>query len=464
MWGKNNSRAQNSRAHVGLEAAFAQSQRAPLSEKFMNVEALYQSKLITAAEAAERIYSQTRIYMGGGAAVPQTLERAMVARANELRGVEVVSVLTFAGGGYMAPEHAASFRHRALFIGENARAAVQTGRADYTPIFLSEIPRLFRDGYLPLDLALIQVSPPDAHGFCSYGVEVGVTKPAAEAARIVIAEVNAQMPRVFGDSFIHLNQIHALVEADYPLPNAKQGEPNGISYRIARFVADLIPDGATLQLGIGGIPDAVLCNLIDKRDIGIHSELFSDGVIDLVERGVITNAKKTLHRGKIVAGFLFGSPALYRFVDDNSMIELHPTDYVNDPFVIAQNKNMIAVNSALEVDLSGQVCADSIGLRPYSGIGGQVDFVRGASRSPGGKAIIALPSTAKGETQSRIVPQLKPGAGVVTSRGDVHYVVTEYGVANLRGKSIRERARELIRIAHPKFREELECFAHEQAW
>ncbi len=430
----------------------------------MNLNALYQSKLITAAQAAQRIQSHWRIYLGGGAAVPQTLERALVERANELQNVEVVSVLTFAGGEYMAPEYATNFRHRALFIGANARAAVQSGRADYTPVFLSEIPRLFRENILPLDAALISVSPPDAHGFCSYGVEVGVTKPAAEAARCVIAEVNAQMPRVFGDSFIHLNEIDALVEADYPLPNAPQGETNGVSFQIGQYAADLIPDGATLQLGIGGIPDAVLYNLHGKRDIGIHSELFSDGVMDLVERGVITNAKKTLHRGKIVAGFLFGSEELYRFVDDNSMIELHPTDYVNDPFVIAQNRNMIAINSALEVDLSGQVCADSIGTRPYSGIGGQVDFVRGAARSPGGKAIIALPSTAKNGTQSRIVPVLKPGAGVVTSRGDVHYIVTEYGVACLRGKSIRERAHELIRIAHPQFRQELECFVQEQVW
>lgn len=428
----------------------------------MNLHALYQSKLGTAAQVVQRIPSHARIYFGGGAAVPQTLEHALVARADDVRGVEVVSVLTFAGGDYLAPEYAASFRHRALFIGENSRAAVQSGRADYTPVFLSEIPRLFRDGFLPLDFALIQVSPPDAHGFCSFGVEVGVTKPAAEAARVVIAEVNTQMPRVFGDSFIHLNQIDALVEADYALPNAKQGEANGVSFQIGQYVADLIPNGATLQLGIGAIPDAVLCNLHDKRDIGIHSELFSDGVIDLVERGVITNSKKTLHRGKIVAGFLFGSPALYRFVDDNSSIELHPSDYVNDPFIIAQNHDMIAINSAIEVDLTGQVCADSIGTRPYSGIGGQVDFVRGASRSPGGKAIIALPSTAKQETVSRIVPQLKPGAGVVTSRADVQYVVTEFGVASLRGKSLRERARELIRIAHPNFRDELTCFAQEQ--
>lgn len=430
----------------------------------MNLNALYRSKQATAEEAALRIHSRMRVYCGSGAGVPQELERAMVARASQLQDVEVVSVLTFAGGEYFAPEYASNFRHRALFIGDNSRAAVQGGRADYAPVFLSEVPRLFRDGTLPLDVALIQVSPPDAHGFCSFGVEVGVTKPAAESAGIVIAEVNRQMPRVFGDSFIHLNQIDTIVETDYPLPNAPQGEPNAESFRIGQFVADLIPDGATLQIGIGSIPDAVLDNLNDKRDLGIHSELFSDGIIDLVERGVINNSRKTLHRGKIVAGFLFGSACLYQFVDDNAMIELHPSDYVNDPIIIAQHQNMIAINSAIQVDLTGQVCADSIGTRLYSGIGGQVDFVRGASRSRGGKAIIALPATAKNDTQSRIVPQLRPGAGVVTSRGDVHYVVTEYGVVSLHGKSIRERVHDLVKIAHPKFREELECYARDQMW
>jgi len=412
----------------------------------------------------EWIHSNSRIYLGGGAGVPQVLERTMVDHAGEYRNVEVVSVLTFAGGEYLAPEYVRSFRHRALFIGDNARSAIQSGHAKYVPVFLSEIPRLFCDGTLPLDVALIQVSPPDEHGFCSFGVEVGVTKPAAECAKYVIAEVNAQMPRVWGDSFIHINKLDAIVQTDYALPNAPKGDLNGSAHRIGALVAELIPDGATLQLGIGSIPDAVLSNLADKRDLGIHTELFSDGVIDLVERGVITNDRKTLHPGKIVAGFLFGSPRLYKFVHDNAMVELHPSDYVNDPFIIAKNNSMTAINSAVEVDLTGQVCADSIGVRPYSGIGGQVDFVRGAARSPGGKAIIALPSTAKDEKHSRIVPQLKPGAGVVTSRGDVNFVVTEYGIAALRGKSLSERARALIDIAHPKFREDLECYAREQAW
>lgn len=435
----------------------------------MNVSALYQQKLVSPQAAACLIASDSRIYLGGGAGMPQVLERALVEHAKELRNVEVVSVLTFSGGEYMAREYAASFRHRALFMGENARAAVKEGRADFMPIFLSEIPDLFRaapgrEAILPLDAALIQVSPPDEHGFCSFGVEVGVTKPAAQAAKRVIAEVNAKMPRVLGDSFIHVNKLDAIVETDYALPQVPQGKFGEVQDRIGQRVAELIPDGATLQLGIGSIPDAVLFYLKSKHDLGIHTELFSDGVIDLVERGVITNDKKTLHPGKMVAGFLFGSQRLYDFANDNALIELHPSDYVNDPFIIAQNDDMIAINSALEVDLTGQVCADSVGPSFYSGIGGQVDFVRGAARSRGGKPIIALPATAKNDELSRIVPQLKLGAGVVTSRGDVHYVVTEFGVASLHGKSIRERAQALIQIAHPKFRDELEAYARGQRW
>ncbi|MGB8643655.1 MAG: acetyl-CoA hydrolase/transferase C-terminal domain-containing protein [Anaerolineae bacterium] len=430
----------------------------------MNVIDLYRSKLTTAAEAVRGIRSHSRIYLGGGAGTPQVLERAMVARAAELRGVEVVSVLTFAGGEYLAPEYAESFRHRALFIGGNAREAINTGRADFMPIFLSEIPRLFRDGTLPLEIALIQVSPPDDHGFCSFGIEVGVTKPAAQAAKIVIAEVNQRMPRVLGDSFIHVSKLDRIVETDYALPEAPQGGFSETHNQIGQLIAEMVPDGATLQLGIGSIPDAVLFHLKDKHDLGIHSELFSDGVIELFERGVINNEKKTLHPGKIVAGFLFGSQPLYKFVNDNALIEMHPTDYVNDPFIIAQNDNMIAINAAIEVDLTGQVCADSIGPRFYSGVGGQVDFVRGAARSRGGKPIIALPSTARNGAESRIVPQLKPGAGVTTSRNDVHYIVTEFGIASLHGKSIRDRASELIRIAHPDFKEELERYVHAQQW
>jgi acetyl-CoA hydrolase len=420
-------------------------------------------KRISLAEAARLVPARSRIYLGGGAGFPQEIERALVARAASLEQVEVVHVLTFAGGEYLRREYAPRFRHRALFIGAPARNAVNEGRADYVPIFLSEIPALFRDGELPLDIAFIQVSPPDEHGFCSYGVEVGVTKPAAESAGLVIAEINQQMPRVLGDAFIHMSDIDYLVDVDYALPEIAVKQITPEQNRIGEIVAELIPDGATLQLGIGALPNAVLSKLGDKRDLGIHSELFSDGVVDLVEQGVVTNAAKTLHQGKIVAGFLFGSQRLYRFVNDNPMIELHPTDYVNDPFIIAQNHRMTAINSAIEVDLSGQVCADSVGGTYYSGIGGQLDFIRGAARSKGGKAIVALPSLARGGI-SRIVPRLREGAGVVTTRGDVHYVVTEYGVASLHGKSVRERTRELIAIAHPQFRDELSYFAKQQGW
>lgn len=420
---------------------------------------MYRNKLVSAQEAVKLIQSNQRLYLGGGAGVPHRVLAALVERAGELRNVEIVHVLFFGAAPHLAPQYAENFRLRGLFIGDNARVAVQSGRGDFVPIFLSEIPRLFRDGSLPLDAALIQVSPPDEHGFCSFGCEVGCTKPAAQAAQLVIAEVNRQMPRVLGDSFIHISKLDYLVEVDYPLPEAPQGGISEVHCQIGKHIAELISDGDTLQLGIGSIPDAVLTQLDDRQDLGIHSELFSDGVIDLVHRGVITNERKTLHPGKIVAGFLFGSQRLYVFANDNPIIELHPSDYVNDPFVIAQNEHMVAINSAIEVDLTGQVCADSIGPAIYSGIGGQVDFVRGAARSRGGKPIIALPATAKEGKLSRIVPQLKPGAGVVTSRGDVHYVVTEYGVAFLNGKSIRERVRALVQIAAPQFREELERYA-----
>jgi acetyl-CoA hydrolase len=314
-----------------------------------------------------------------------------------------------------------------------------------------------------LDIAFIQVSPPDKHGFCSYGVEVGVTKPAAEAAQLVVAEINTRMPKVLGDSFIHVDDIDYFVGVGYGLPEIVRKPPTQEQEKIGELVAEMIPNGATLQTGIGVLPDAILAKLTEKKHLGIHSELFSDGVVDLVEKGVITNAAKSLHPGKIVAGFLFGTKRLYAFVDNNPMIELHPTDYVNDPFVISQNERMIAINSAIQVDLSGQVCADSIGGRYYSGIGGQLDFFRGAARSKDGKAIVALPSTAKGGI-SRIVPRLDEGAGVVTTRGDVHYVVTEYGVAALHGKSVRERARALVAIAHPDFREPLRYFLQQEGW
>ncbi len=421
---------------------------------------MYNERRRSPEEAVRAIKSGSRVFLTGNCSVPQTVLKALCDYALGLHDVEIVQVLTIGDNSYVAPELQGHLRVNTLFISHNVREAVQSGRADFTPVFLSEIPDLWRTS-LPIDVALIQVSPPDEHGFCSYGVEVGVTKTAAETAQVVIAEINPRMPRTLGDSFIHLSKITHLVEVDYMLPEMAQGEPSAIQEAIGQHIAALIEDGSTLQTGIGGIPDAVLKYLTDKRHLGIHTELFSDGVIDLVNQGIITNERKTLHPGKMVAGFVLGTQRLYDFIHDNPIVELHPTEYVNDPFRIAQNDRMISINSALEVDLTGQVNADSIGFRFYSGVGGQVDFVRGAARSKGGKPIIALPSTAKNDTISKIVWQLQPGAGVTTSRSDVHYVATEYGVAYLHGKTIRERAQALISIAHPKFRAELEAKARE---
>jgi acetyl-CoA hydrolase len=421
----------------------------------MNWETIYRRKVTTVTEALSHIQSGNRIYIGGGAGVPIQLTQGLTARAPELQNVELTHILTFADAPYAEPEFASSFRVNALFIGNNVRRAVHEGRADFTPIFLSEIPGLFRNGFLPLDVALIAVSPPDDHGFCSFGVEVGATKPAAESARIIIAEVNRQMPRTLGDSFIHVSRLHHIVEVDYAIPEAPQGGSTDELLDIGQHIAELIPDGATLQMGIGSIPDAVLRCLTNHRELGIHTELFSDGVIDLVDMGVITCSRKNFHPGKIVAGFLFGTKRLYQFIHNNPLLELHPTDYVNDPFNIAQNDNMVAINSAVQIDLTGQVCADSIGPRFYSGVGGQVDFIRGAARSKGGRPIIACMATAQGGKTSRIVPTLYEGAGVVTTRNDIHIVVSEYGVAHLYGKTVRERAKALINIAAPQFRDEL---------
>jgi 4-hydroxybutyrate CoA-transferase len=421
----------------------------------MNWQKMYREKVTSAAEALAIVQSGNRVYMGGGAGVPTTLMQALVARAPELHDVELTHILTFADAPYAAERYKGHFRVNALFIGGNVRRAVAGGWADFTPIYLSDIPSLFRDGTLPLDVALIMLSPPDEHGFCSFGVEVGTTKPAAESARIIVAEVNKQMPRTYGDSFIHVSRLDHVVETDCPLPESPQGGTSPEHAAVGQYIAEMIPDGATLQMGIGSIPDAVLHCLGDHKNLGIHSELFSDGVIDLVERGVVTCGEKTFHPGKIVAGFLFGSERLYRFIDNNPMIEMQPTHYVNDPFNIARNNKMVAINSALQIDLTGQVCADSIGTRFYSGAGGQVDFIRGAARSPGGLPIIAFLSTAQQGKVSRIAPTLYEGSGVVTTRNDVNLVVTEYGVAHLRGKSIRERAQALIAIAHPAFRDEL---------
>ena len=423
----------------------------------------YRRKSVTAGEAVRTIQSGQRVYVTGNCSVPQDLLDALVARATELSDVELVQVLTFGRAPQVDPSLAGHLRVNTLFISDNVRAAVNEGRADFTPCFLSEIPLLFRHGHLPLDVALVHVSPPDEHGFCSYGVEVGVTKTAAQAAKTVIAQVNPQMPRTLGDAFIHLSKIDYIVPVDVPLPEALQGDPGDLARRIATHIVDLIPDGATMQMGIGGIPDAVLGQLGGKTHLGIHTELFSDGVIELIERGIIDGEMKSLHPGKVIAGFILGSRRLFDFVNDNPIFELHPTEYVNDPFVIAENDRMVAINSAIEVDLTGQICADSVGPRLYSGVGGQVDFIYGASRSKDGVPIIALPSTAtvKGVVLSRIVPTLKPGAGVVTSRNHVHVVVTEHGVAQLYGRTIRQRARALIDIAAPEFRADLERRATE---
>ncbi|MFN8481133.1 MAG: acetyl-CoA hydrolase/transferase C-terminal domain-containing protein [Kouleothrix sp.] len=421
----------------------------------MNIASARVPRTMAAADALALVHSGQRVYIGGGCGVPTTLLDTLVEHAPTLRNVEILHMLTAGDDPTASPELTESFRHNALFIGSNVRRAVHEGRADFTPIFLSEIPRLFRSGQLPIDVALIQVSPPDQHGFCSFGVEVGCTLPAAQLARTVIAEVNTQMPRTLGDSFIHISRLAACVETDRPLAELPQGESNPIAERIGQHISDLIPDGATLQLGIGAIPDAVLRYLSHKRHLGIHSELFSDGIVDLVEAGVVDGEAKTLHRGKLVAGFLLGSRRLFEWAHNNAMVELHPTDYVNDPFVIAQHRRMVAINSALQVDLTGQVCADSIGTQFYSGAGGQVDFIRGASRSEEGVPIIALPATAMGGQLSRIVPTLDIGAGVVTSRYDVHYVITEYGVAKLYGSTLARRVRALINIAHPDFRPKL---------
>jgi len=426
----------------------------------MSWQSQYRSKITDVDTALAAVHSNDRVYIGGGSGVPKVLINHLTERATLLQNVEITQILTFADAPYADPEFEDSFRVNALFIGNNVREAVRQGRADFTPIFLSEIPSLFRDGSMPLDVALVTLTPPDEHGFCSFGVEVGTTKPAAEEAKIIIAEINQQMPRTLGDCFIHVSRLNHIVEVDYPLPEVPQAGTSELHLKVGRHIAEMIPDGATLQMGIGSIPDAVLYHLSSHRDLGIHTELFSDGVIDMVERGVITCSKKTFHPGKIVAGFLFGSKRLYDFAHNNPLIELHPSDYVNDPFNIAQNDNMVAINSALQVDLTGQVCADSIGSKLYSGAGGQVDFIRGAARSKGGLPIVAFLSTAKDESLSRIVPMLYEGSGVVTTRNDVHYVATENGVAKLHGKTVRERARALIGIAHPKFQEELTRAAH----
>lgn len=427
----------------------------------MDWNSIYQSRIVSAQDAVRAIHSGNRIFLTGNVSVPQKILAALVEYAPNLENVEICQALTIGPADYVKPEMEGHLRVNTLFISHNVRKAVQEGRADFTPVLLSEFPLLFKRGLLPLDVAIVHVSLPDEHGFCSLGVEVGLTKTPAESAKIIIAEVNQQMPRTLGDSFIHVSRLNYIVPVDYPIvemPMSDEGNSEVVE-NIAGYVAELIPDGATMQLGIGAIPDAVLKYLHHKKDLGVHSELFSDGVIDLVNAGVMTNARKSLHPGKIIAGFMLGTKTLYDWADDNPLIELHRSEYVNDPFVIAQNERMVAINSAIEVDLTGQVCADSIGPKLYSGVGGQLDFIYGASRSKGGVPVIALPSTTTlkdGKLVTRIAAMLKEGAGVVTTRNHVRYVVTEYGVADLYGKTIKQRAQQLINIAHPDFRADLE--------
>ena len=416
-------------------------------------------RVTTSAEAISRIRPEQRIFIGSGAAEPTTLVEALCTDGEHLPGNEIVHLLTLGPAPYVTPELQARFRHTAFFIGANVREAVWEGRADFMPVFLSEIPALIRGSRSPIDVALVQVSPPDEHGFCSLGVSVDIVRAAVDCASLVIAEVNMRMPRTHGDSFLHIDDIDALVPVDRPLLTLPIDEPDEIAQQIGANVATLVEDGATLQVGIGAIPDAVLGALVHRRDLGIHTEMFSDGVMRLAEQGVITGRRKSWCKGKIVTSFVMGSAELYEWVDDNPAVLMLPSDVTNDPARIARNERMVAINSALAVDLTGQVAADTVGGRFFSGIGGQVDFIRGASRSEGGKPVIALPSTAKKGTVSRITAELEAGAGIVTSRGDVHFVVTEHGIADLWGRNVRQRAEALISIADPAFQADLRARA-----
>jgi acyl-CoA hydrolase len=418
-------------------------------------------RIVTAEQAVEVVHSRDRVFVHSVAAAPQRLLAALTARWRELQGVEMIHLHTEGPAPYADAAYARSFHTSALFVGPNVRAAVEQGQADYIPVFLSEVPALFRSGAMPLDVALVQVSPPDRHGYCSLGVSVDATRAAVHAARTVVAQVNPNMPRTHGDGLLHVSNIDLAVDVDDPIPEVPPAPAGPEARAIGLHCAALIEDGATLQMGIGAIPDAVLASLGDHRDLGIHTEMFSDGAIELIEKGIITGERKVSHPGKVVASFVMGTRRLYDFVDDNPLLALLDAGYVNDTAVIRRNPRVTAINSAVEVDLTGQVCADSIGTRQYSGVGGQMDFMRGASLSEGGKPIIALPSTTH-DGASRIVPFLKQGAGVVTTRAHVHFVVTEYGVASLYGKALRQRARALIGIAHPDHREALERAAFER--
>jgi acyl-CoA hydrolase/GNAT superfamily N-acetyltransferase len=424
----------------------------------------FADRLVDASEAVAGVRRGQRVFIGSGAAEPQALVAALAQRGDQLADNQLIHIRSLGVAPYAEPRFSDRFRYSTFFIGDNVRGAVDDGRADYTPIFLSEVPRLFRKGIAPIDVALIQVTPPDAHGYCSYGVSVDIVKSATESAKTVIAEVNPQMPRTLGDSAIHASHIDLLVDNDVPILEMATVPADDVARRIGHHIAELVEDGSTIQVGIGTIPDSVLSQLSNHRDLGVHTEMVGDGLIDLIEKGVVTGRHKTLHRGKVITSFALGTRRLYDFIDDNPMFEFYPNEYSNDPFIISRNDHMVAINAALEVDLTGQVCSDTLGTYFYSGIGGQVDFIRGAARSKGGKPVIALPSTVvvDGQRMSRIVSTLRTGAGVVTSRGDVHYVVTEFGAVDLHGKSIRERAQALIHIAHPDFREDLMAAARER--
>ena len=415
----------------------------------------YAGKIVTAAEAMKVVKSGDRIVFAHACGEPLELVDALVARAPELERVEINHMVAMGKGEYAQPEMAGSFFHKSLFVGASTREAVREGRGDYIPVFFHEIPKLFCEGYLPPDVALIHVSPPDKHGFCSFGVSVDYTKPAAQVAKTVIAQVNPNMPRTHGDSFVHVSEIDVIVESEQPIIELQPPKIGPVEEAIGKHIAGLVEDGSCLQLGIGGIPDAVLLFLHEKNDLGIHSEMFSEGVVDLYNEGVITNRNKAINRDKMAATFLMGTRRLYDFVDDNPAVNMFPVNIINDPYLIGQNDRVVAINSAIQVDLMGQVVADAMGATQFTGIGGQVDFVRGAARSRDGKAIIALPSTAKKGTVSRIVAALAPGTAVTTMRADVDYVVTEHGVAHLRGKGLRERADELLDVADPAFRDQI---------
>lgn len=412
-------------------------------------------------DAVAVIQSGQRVFVHGSCATPHVLIDALVARAADLRDVRITHLHTSGPAPYTAPELADSFRHEALFVGSNVREAVNAGRADYIPAFLSEVPILFRDGHLPINVALLNVSPPDAHGYCSLGTSVDCALSAAQTAEVIVAQINQAMPRTLGDSFIHIDQIDDAIEVNQPPDEIPSSPPSAVEMQIGAHVASLIEDGSTLQLGIGSIPNAVLAALGNHRGLGVHSEMFSDGVVELVERGVITGERNLLHPGKLVSSFVMGTHKLYEFIDDNPMVAMHPVNYTNDTSIIRRNHRMVAINSALEIDLTGQVCASSIGDRVYSGIGGQVDFMRGAALAPGGKPILALPATAIGGRASRIVGHLRPGAMLTLIQANLHYVVTEYGIAELYGKTLRQRAEALITIAHPDFRDNLSAIARE---